>query len=261
MLLSNRIDFLSLISISGANPNGDPAKCGMPRVDSRGFGVISPVCIRRKLRDRLAEMGEEILVSPPVAPGDALSRRAAGVDCRSGACAKWFDVRAFGQVFAFPGVHFPGIKGAVTIQPVYSADPVSIADMRITRCIRNNDTGRGSVMGSLHFVEYGLYVLKGSVNAYSAMKNGFTEEDALKLREALLHIFDNDSSAARPAGSMEVERLYWWRHSSTMGEYSPGRVFGTVRCVAECDKPSGFGDYRIVHAPLAGLEPEIFGEQ
>ena len=55
MQLADRIDFMELISVSGANPNGDPAKLGMPRTDSRGFGVISPVCIRRKLRDRLSE--------------------------------------------------------------------------------------------------------------------------------------------------------------------------------------------------------------
>lgn len=61
MQLAYRIDFMELISVSGANPNGDPAKLGMPRTDSRGFGVISPVCIRRKLRDRLSEMGSAYL--------------------------------------------------------------------------------------------------------------------------------------------------------------------------------------------------------
>lgn len=109
MQLAYRIDFMELISVSGANPNGDPAKLGMPRTDSRGFGVISPVCIRRKLRDRLSEMGECILVSPSGSRGDVLAWRASalapGRDYTARACEKWYDVRAFGQVFAFPELH------------------------------------------------------------------------------------------------------------------------------------------------------------
>lgn len=263
MQLADRIDFMELISVSGANPNGDPAKLGTPRTDSRGFGVISSVCIRRKLRDRLSEMGECILVSPSGARGDVIARRASalapGRDYTARACEKWYDVRAFGQVFAFPELHAPGVKGAVTIQQTYSVLPVKITEMKITRCIRNTDDRRGTQMGSINFVEHGLYVVKGSVNAYSAQKTGFSAEDAEKLRLALLRMFDNDSSAARPAGAMEVERLYWWRHSSMSGEYSSGRVFRTVEIKADCADPRCFDDYTITHSALPGLVPEIYG--
>lgn len=261
--LAHRTDFLALISVSGANPNGDPCGGGAPRTDNRGYGVISPVCIKRKLRDRLEEMGEDILVSPPKCPGDSLARRTAilprGGDISRRACEQWFDVRAFGQVFAFSGINAPGIKGAVTVQQAVSLRPVRIVQTGITRCISGTDTLRkNGNIGFTKTVEYGLYVLKGSVNVYTAAKTGFSGEDCEKLKQALLHIFDNDCSAARPAGSMELKRLFWWEHSCALGDYSPARVFGTVKARPLTPEPLRFEDHEIVHTPLPGLSPEIF---
>ncbi len=262
MQLAHRIDFMALISVCGANPNGDPARHGMPRTDDRGCGVISPVCIKRKLRDRLYEMGESIFVSPPQYSGDVLMKRFAEIPPGRGmsrcACEKWYDVRAFGQTFVFPGVRCPGVRGAVTIQPVFSADPVKITAMSVTQCIGSVGDGNRQNIGIRRAVSYGLYVLKGSVNAFAAERSGFTEEDSEKLRLALLHIFDGDSSAARPAGSMEVERLYWWRHSSKMGEYSPAKVFATVGLKLTASTPHSFKDYIVTHSPIEGLVPEIY---
>lgn len=260
--LAHRIDFMAFISVSGANPNGDPRRSGIPRTDSSGRGVISTVCIKRKLRDRLAEMGEDIFVSPPEYPGDNLAKRAAalpkGFDYAKRACEKWFDVRCFGQVFAFPGIKSPGIKGAVTIQQAVSLHPVEINQTSITRCISGSQNSCAGSVGFISSVKYGLYVLKGSVNAYTAEKTGFSREDCEKLRQAIIHIFDNDSSAARPAGSMELNRLYWWEHSSALGDHSPAKVFGTVRAELLNSEPLCFEDYRLIHEPLPGLMPEIY---
>lgn len=268
-VLRHRIDFMALISVSRANPNGDPLHSGRPRIDSDGFGVISSVCIRRKLRDRLAEMGENILITPPEYEGDVLAKRAAqlpggvtGVNYSQRACAYWYDVRAFGQVFAFPGIHASGVKGAVSVQSAFSADPVKLGSTKIVCCISTSEKIKEKPMlGSVHFVDYGLYILRGSVSAYAAMKNGFTVEDLEKLRRAILHIFDNDGSALRPVGSMQMKRLYWWEHNNMAGQYSPAKVFDTVRVERDVPGyPMKFEDYRIIHTPLDGLTPEIFEE-
>ena len=260
--LAHRIDFMAFISVSGANPNGDPRRSGIPRTDASGCGVISAVCIKRKLRDRLAEMGENIFISPPEYPGDDLAKRAAslpkGYDYTKRACEKWFDVRCFGQVFAFPGIKAPGIKGAVTIQQAVSLHPVEIIQTSITRCIAGSQNSPAGSVGFVSSVKYGLYVLKGSVNAYAAEKTGFSHKDCEKLRQAIIHIFDNDSSAARPAGSMELNRLYWWEHNTAVGDYSPARVFGTVRAELLSPEPLCFEDYRLIYDPLPGLLPEIY---
>ena len=49
-ILKNKIDFVALASVEMANPNGDPLIGNRPRTDYEGFGEISDVCIKRKLR-------------------------------------------------------------------------------------------------------------------------------------------------------------------------------------------------------------------
>lgn len=55
MSLQNKIDFAIILSVKNANPNGDPLNGNRPRTDYGGYGEISDVCLKRKLRDRLQE--------------------------------------------------------------------------------------------------------------------------------------------------------------------------------------------------------------
>ena len=111
-VLENKIDFVALITVTNANPNGDPLNGNRPRTTYTGNGEISDVCIKRKIRNRLQDMGESIFVQSDERCDDgygSLSERAGQTitsysskeDYAAQACAKWFDVRAFGQVFAY----------------------------------------------------------------------------------------------------------------------------------------------------------------
>ena len=60
--LSNKIDFAVIISVRRANPNGDPLSGNRPRQTYDGYGEISDVCLKRKIRNRLQDMGESIFV-------------------------------------------------------------------------------------------------------------------------------------------------------------------------------------------------------
>ncbi|MNI80019.1 hypothetical protein D3C73_1365140 [compost metagenome] len=84
-------------------------------------------------------------------------------------------------------------------------------------------------MGMKHRVDFGVYILKGSINTQLAEKTGFTYEDAEKIKEALRTLFANDSSSARPDGSMEVHHVYWWEHSSKLGQYSSAKVHRSLK--------------------------------
>ena len=61
-VLQNKIDFTVLIRVENANPNGDPLNGNRPRTTYTGQGEISDVCIKRKIRNRLQDMGESIFV-------------------------------------------------------------------------------------------------------------------------------------------------------------------------------------------------------
>ena len=60
--LSHKIDFAAILVVDHANPNGDPLNGNRPRVDYEGLGEITDVCLKRKLRDRLQDMGQSIFL-------------------------------------------------------------------------------------------------------------------------------------------------------------------------------------------------------
>ena len=112
-------------------------------------------------------------------------------------------------------------------------------------------------MGMKHRVNSALYVIKGSINHQLAEKTGFSDEDADKIKEALRTLFVNDSSSARPDGSMEVVKLYWWKHNCPMGQYSSAKVHRLLEVNAKNDEPKAIEDYEITLNALPGLDVEV----
>jgi CRISPR-associated protein Csd2 len=184
------------------------------------------------------------------------------------ACKKWLDVRAFGQLFALKGGKKAkkgeenegegdtgisiGIRGPVTVQSAFSVAPVDIASTQITKSVSGEDTKDGKrssdTMGIKHRVENGVYVFFGSMNPQLAKKTGFSDVDAEAIKQILPRLFENDESSARPAGSMEILKVIWWKHNCKAGQYSSAKVHRTLTV-----KPDGSIDL----SSLNGLTPEI----
>lgn len=275
MKFENKIDFAVLVSVTNANPNGDPLNGNRPRTDYKGYGEMSDVCIKRKIRNRMQDLGQPIFVQSNDRKDDAclsLKERARELEKIKSqdefarlACAKWLDVRAFGQVFAFNGFDCKsvGVRGPVSIHQAVSVTPVEAFSMQITKSVssdRKNESERSSdTMGAKHFVRFGLYEIKGSINVQLAEKTGFTYEDAQVVKEALRTLFINDASSARPDGSMEVVHLYWWEHSCKDGQYSSAKVHRqlVVKPKADVAMPSRLEDYVIQLDELPGLACEV----
>ena len=279
-VLRNKIDFLALVSVKNANPNGDPLSGNMPRVTYDGLGEISDVCLKRKIRNRFMDMGECVFIQSDDKRNDEFKslrdRLSAEKDMvkvqKEGdkdkfakmACEKWIDVRSFGQVFAFTsgkkkddekdaGGISVGVRGPVSIHPAFSVDVIASTSIQITKSVNSEtnekdpDKKTSDTIGMKHRVDFGLYVVKGSINVQLAQKTGFGEEDAQKLKEALRTLFVNDSSSARPDGSMQVHTLYWWKHNCAIGQYSAAKVHGSIdiRHKEGIDEASSFEDYEI----------------
>ncbi len=275
-ILSNKIDFAVLVSVTMANPNGDPLDGNRPRTSYSGYGEISDVCIKRKLRNRMQDMGQRIFVQSDDRSDDgckSLRERANAVLGKTNdrdeyariACETWMDVRSFGQVFAFSasdksGVSV-GVRGPVSIHQAVSLSPVEVKSLQITKSV-NGEPGEkrsSDTMGSKHIVRFGLYLVKGSINVQLAQKTGFTNEDAGIVRECLRTLFENDASSARPDGSMEVCRLYWWEHNCPCGQYSSAKVHRSLHVALKTgvEQPDSFEDYDVTLDTLPGLACEI----
>jgi CRISPR-associated protein Csd2 len=281
--LKNKIDFAVIVSVNNANPNGDPLNGNRPRVNFDGLGELSDVSIKRKIRNRLMQEGQSIFVQSDDNRVDdyrSLRSRAEGTikkadmkdeaKYREAACKEWIDVRSFGQVFAFKGGEESGvsigIRGPVSIHPAFSVAPVldRISSTQITKSVSGEGDGskRGSdTMGMKHRVDHGVYVFYGSMNPQLAEKTGFSDKDAEAIKEAVKTLFRNDASSARPEGSMEVYKVYWWEHNSKNGQYSSAKVHRLLKVEAVSDQPKSIEDYKISLGKLDGLNcEEIDGE-
>ena len=278
--LSKKIDFAILISVENANPNGDPLCGNRPREDYYGYGEISDVCLKRKIRNRLIDMHEPVFVQSNdhrVDSYKSLKARAEGCEALKKAsngkdtdqdefariaCEQWMDVRSFGQVFAFKGDKVSvGVRGPVTISIAKSVSPVDIISMQIVKSVNSEDkTERASdTMGMKHRVAFGLYLAKGSINCQLAEKTGFRDEDAEKIKEAMRTLLENDASSARPEGSMEVCALYWWEQEAKTPKYSSAKVQRSLQVTLKegVIKPKRFEDYDVQVTPLDGVTLQI----
>lgn len=294
--LSNKIDFAVIVSVNNANPNGDPLNGNRPRVNYDGFGELSDVSIKRKVRNRLMEMKHSIFVQSDDSRQDdyrSLKARADGIlknvdpsddkKYREAACKQWLDVRAFGQLFAFKGSKKGkkkgedeeggdaagvsiGIRGPVSVHPAFSVAPVldRISSTQITKSVSGEgDTGKraSDTMGMKHRVDHGVYVFYGSMNPQLATQTGFSDKDAEAIKEAIGTLFRNDASSARPEGSMEVYKVYWWEHNSPNGQYSSAKVHRLLKVETKAGEPKSIEDYEITLGQLDGLKCEpIDGE-
>lgn len=285
--LNYKIDFVFFLAVYGANPNGDPLNGNMPRTDYDGYGEISDVCIKRKVRNRLQNMGYPIFVQSDDRIDDdmkSLEERfqkhfvseLTDEEVVNISCEKWIDVRSFGQVITFKkkskGNYSIGIRGPVSISIAKSLSPVDVISMQITRSTSGMESKDGSTrssdtMGTKHYVEFGVYKVKGSINPYFAEKTGFTNDDADLIKDAIRTLFINDASSARPEGSMEVKQIYWFKHPSKIGVTSSARIHELVKIDLKSKdiKPMSFSDYiieletdKLEQLKDKGLKVEIF---
>ena len=276
MSLQNKIDFALIISVKNANPNGDPLNGNRPRTDYSGYGEITDVCLKRKIRDRLQEQGQAIFVQSDEKKTDgmtSLQNRAYSDEYGLGkdtfdakktqpdqaaklSCEEWFDVRSFGQLFAYKnskagdGVSI-AIRGPVTLQSAFSVEPVSITSTQITKSVSGEGEGKkksSDTMGMKHRVDKALYVTYGAMTPQLAERTGFSNDDASVIKAILPRLFEGDASSARPEGSMAVEKVFWWEHNSRSGQFSSAKVHRTL--TVEKD-----GSYEL--GSLEGLQAEV----
>lgn len=212
MNLTKKIDFALILKVTNANPNGDPLNGNRPRADFQGFGEMTDVCLKRKIRDRLQD-GFQLLNEENRPEGDiikenifvqsnekktdgmkSLKQRAEDSQYGLGkaafanntdkqetakkACNKWIDVRSFGQVFAFgksdegAGVSI-AIRGPVTIQSAFSVEPVNITSTQITKSV--NGDGDSDVKKSSDTMGMKHRVDHGVYVAFGAMSPQLAE--------------------------------------------------------------------------------------
>jgi len=156
MDLDKRYDFVFFFDVKDGNPNGDPDAGNLPRVDAEtGFGLVTDVCIKRKIRNYIGLLKKEqppyeiyvkekaILNNQHARAYQALNidlskdegKRKGGdkiEEARAWMCKNFYDVRAFGAVMS-TGINCGQVRGPVQLTFARSIEPVVTLEHSITR--------------------------------------------------------------------------------------------------------------------------------
>lgn len=278
--IQNRFDFVLFFDVKNGNPNGDPDAGNMPRIDPEtGYGIVSDVCLKRKVRNYVDLVKGQDVDGPDVAEGElgykiyvqegaVLNERnkkayvhynmkpsekklPKGEQDRLKVtkfmCDNFFDIRSFGAVMT-TGVNCGQVRGPIQMCFAESVDPVMPMEMSITRMAvtKEEDAEKERTMGRKQYIPYGLYRVEGFVSASLAEKTGFSQEDLDLFFSALMNMFENDRSAAR--GLMSSRKLFVFKHESKLGNAPAHRLFEAVkvnRLIPDAQEARSFSDYTI----------------
>lgn len=278
--IQNRFDFVLFFDVKNGNPNGDPDAGNMPRIDPEtGHGIVSDVCLKRKVRNYVdlvkgqdvdgpdvaeGELGYKIYVQEGAVLNERNKKAYVHYDMKPSEkklpkgeqdrlkvtkfmCDNFFDIRSFGAVMT-TGVNCGQVRGPIQMCFAESVDPVMPMEMSITRMAvtKEEDAEKERTMGRKQYIPYGLYRVEGFVSASLAEKTGFSQEDLDLFFSALMNMFENDRSAAR--GLMSSRKLFVFKHESKLGNVPAHRLFEAVkvnRLIPAAQEARSFGDYAI----------------
>jgi len=282
-VIANRFDFILLFDVTNGNPNGDPDAGNAPRIDPEtGHGLVSDVCIKRKIRDLVTILKTNGATKQPE-PGYAVyvkhhgvlehahreAYKALGLNpdankkeerlsnserARAWMCQTFFDVRTFGAVLTLD-INCGQVRGPLQFSFARSVDPIVALEQSIVRKavatqreadaqIAKHSQVTGT-MGRKDIVPYGVYRAHGFVSPHLAADTGFTEDDLALIWTALERMFEFDRSATR--GEMVTRKLIVFRHESPLGNAPAHRLFERVKVrLKESTKPPRlFSDYEV----------------
>lgn len=273
---------LLVIEVVGSNPNGNPDQESDPRLRPNGHGEISPVSLKRKVRDLLDDTDSILMeylpdkfranmdhyqilehrgrdrssITKEMASGGSISDFNQEEFLNSDFVRKYWDARVFGNTFLEEG----GNKGYIKTGVIQFGVGVSISPVQILRQTNTNksgvEDGKNAGMAPLAFrvVEHGVYIMPFFVNPNYAHKSGCTADDIELLKFLLPYAYDLNRSAIRP--DVRIRHAWYIEHKNPLGscpEYllqealTPKRV-GNVNVPSTC-----WGDYLDVR----GLPEEL----
>lgn len=261
-----RITGLLVLEVRKSNPNGDPERESSPRQRPDAKGEISPVSVKRKLRDLVIEKEGIVWQQVKTRLGITEDKHFQVLESRGrkrdeikklmedpeGQLSQAFkdaywDGRLFGNTFLEEG-------GGDTIRAgvAHFGVGVSVAPIEIEFSTWTNKAGveagkdRGMAPMAFRVVKHGLYAVPFFVNPNLAHKTGCTEVDVRLMLELLPLLYAHTRSVVRTM--VEVTHAHVLTHTNPVGSLSDFALLDvlTPRKKSEPDKPSdSINDYTI----------------
>ena len=245
---------LLVIEVVNSNPNGDPDRESDPRQRPNGFGEISPVSFKRKLRDliedregnvfnflceklKLKKENYYILESRGRNRADISKEMVVGnikdLDqetlLKSEFVKKYWDARIFGNTFLEEG----GNKGYIKTGVAQFVMGLSIAPIQIVRHTNTNKAGveEGKTQGmaplAYRVVEHGVYCMPFYINPSNAHKSGCSVEDIEMLKALIPYAYDHNRSAIRP--DVRIRHAWYIEHKNSLGSCADYKLIEALK--------------------------------
>lgn len=258
--ISKRHDFVFLFDVTNGNPNGDPDADNTPRFDPETrHGLVTDVCIKRKVRDYLHEMeGASIFIQSDRSLNAKIEEvaKANGIvepkkkdkqvnpNLQGHVAGAYIDIRLFGAVLSTGEKYNAGqVRGPIQLTFSRSVDPILPLSVTITRQARTTEarTETGTTeIGRKAIVPYALYRGTGFFSPHLAEPVGLSREDLALFWLAMSRMFDYDRSAAR--GEMVLRETYVFTHENKRGNAPAHKLLELIR-PAKVGTPREFSDY------------------
>ena len=266
-----RITGLLVVEVRKSNPNGDPEREGSPRQRPDGTGEISPVSIKRKLRDLVLEKEGVVWqeVKRKLELEDAMfgileqrgrnreeitKLKRAGSNNQLSQKFKdaYWDGRLFGNTFLEEKEKGKEDGDTIRSGVAHFGVGVSVARIEIEFSTWTNvagvekDKSRGMAPMGFRVVKHGVYAVPFFVNPNLAHKTGCTEKDVQLMLELLPLAYTHTRSVVRTM--VEVVHAHVFTHNKQIGSVSDFALLDelTPRKKSNADKPSNsLDDYEI----------------
>lgn len=232
---------LLVIEVVNSNPNGDPDRESDPRQRPNGFGEISPVSFKRKLRDLVEDTHGtvfteickklsldprhyQILESRGRERGKIIKEMGKDIKkfdeeeyLKSEFVSKYWDARLFGNTF----LEKEGSKGYIKTGVAQFELGLSVAPIQIIRHTNTNKAGveenkeQGMAPLAYRIVEHGVYCMPFFVNPNFAHKSGCSSKDIDLLKALIPYAYDHTRSAIRP--DVRIRHAWFMEHKNQLG--------------------------------------------
>lgn len=233
----NRMTGMLVLEVINSNPNGDPDRDSDPRQRDNGIGEISPVSVKRKLRD-LIEFKENNFIWEEVGKGltsdeykilesrqnerkvvkDALEKDFEGFK------NTYWDARLFGNTFLEEGGGDTIRSGAVHFGVGLSVAPVKIQRQTFTKkAPAQEGKSRGMAPLGFRIVEYGIYTIPIFFSPHQGQRTGCRDEDINLFLKLIPYIYDHTRSLVRSQVNILHAHIGW--HGNKLGTFKDSDFF------------------------------------
>jgi Cas7 group CRISPR-associated protein Csh2 len=262
----NRATGLLVIEVINSNPNGNPDQESDPRLRPDERGMISPVSLKRKLRDLVEDKQGQVWIeisanfNPKLSVEDfgilesrGRDRKKIEAELKSGTfIQKYWDARLFGNTFLEEGASTSIRTGVAQLGMGVSICPVEVERMTNTsKAGVEADKDRGMAPLAYRIVVHGVYLMPYFINPTAARKSGCTETDIKLMTKLIPYAYTNTASYIRP--TVNIRHAWHIEHKSPLGSCSDFALIDalTPKRTSEKDKDSPSKSWHDYVAPTS----------